>query len=72
MSIKIKRYSSNRKMYDYTLKDYVIMEDIQLYVNQGKTFMVTCDKTGQDLTKLVTLLAAAGQEKTRLKDLLCQ
>lgn len=71
-TVQIKRYHNNRKMYDYSIRDYVIMEDIQLYVDLQTPFQVTCGKTGQDITELCTLLAAVGKEKARLKEEECK
>jgi len=67
--ITIKRYPNNRKMYDFTLKDYITLDEVAFYVKRGKEFRITCSETGKDLTKLQLLLLAVKEERQRLKEL---
>jgi polyhydroxyalkanoate synthesis regulator protein len=56
MALRIKKYG-NRKLYDEGASSYISMLDLAKLVSKDNNVVVTCDRTGRDLT-LETLARA--------------
>ncbi|MFH1626271.1 MAG: polyhydroxyalkanoate synthesis regulator DNA-binding domain-containing protein [Pseudomonadota bacterium] len=61
----IKKYSSNRRMYDTTIKKSVTLADIAVMIAEGERFQVIDKKSGEDLTTLTLAQVVVDQEKDR-------
>ncbi len=57
----IKKYP-NRRLYDTTESHYITLEDVRRLVVQGVDFLVTDQKTGEDITRNILLQIILEQE----------
>lgn len=62
LMLTIKRYP-NRKFYDTEDKQYISLEDITTYIQQGREIQVIEHATGEDITPVVLTQIIAEQEK---------
>ncbi len=63
----IKKYP-NRRLYDTTESRYITLEDVRRLVAEGKSFTVTEQRSGRNITRLVLLqvISELEQESPRI------